>query len=168
MLNNLLEPAPPKNYKKIDEFLSRSAQPTQENFIWLKTTQGVTDVINFRTMFMPAINFDEEEVLKKMGVNYLKLPISGEQLLQKSILEEKLLIFFDAIEQIKKETGRKAHLHCKAGADRTGFFSLAYKFVYEIGTLEQNITEMLKMGHNKLLYPDLIRYAELILKKKKV
>ena len=39
----------PNNYLKIDNTLSRSAQPMAEDFAWLKE-QGVTDILNFRTM----------------------------------------------------------------------------------------------------------------------
>jgi len=57
----------PSNYAKIDNFVSRSAQPKKEDLYWLKE-QGVTDVINFRTMYAPAVDFDEAEELKKLGI----------------------------------------------------------------------------------------------------
>ena len=44
----------PKNYAKIDSYLSRSAQPMAEDFVWLKQ-QGVTDVLNFRTIVISCI-----------------------------------------------------------------------------------------------------------------
>ena len=46
----------PDNYKKIDQYLSRSAQPTLKELKWLKK-QGVTDIINLRTMEVPDIYF---------------------------------------------------------------------------------------------------------------
>ena len=49
----------PENYKVIDKYLSRSAQPQKEDFKWLRE-QGVTDLFNFRTMHTPDVNFDEE------------------------------------------------------------------------------------------------------------
>ena len=45
------------NYAKIDEYILRSAQPQKEDFTQLKE-QGVTDVINFRTMYAPAVDFE--------------------------------------------------------------------------------------------------------------
>ena len=58
----------PNNYAKIDEHVSRSAQPLKEDLTWLKE-QGITDVINFRTMYAPAVDFDEAEELKKLGID---------------------------------------------------------------------------------------------------
>ena len=62
-INSFAFKAMPKNYAKIDNSLSRSAQPEKEDFAWLKS-QGVTDVINFRTMAFSNINFDEEKEVK--------------------------------------------------------------------------------------------------------
>ena len=39
----------PNNYSQIDKTVSRSAQPMAEDFVWLKE-QGVTDIVNFRTI----------------------------------------------------------------------------------------------------------------------
>ena len=46
----------PRNYLKIDDTVSRSAQPKREDFAWLKE-QGVTDLFNFRTMFISGLFF---------------------------------------------------------------------------------------------------------------
>ena len=48
----------PSNYFKIDSILSRSAQPMANDFAWLKE-QGVTDIVNFRTMVVSGLEFDE-------------------------------------------------------------------------------------------------------------
>lgn len=50
VLNSVLFKAQPPNYTKIDDTVSRSAQPAKEDFKWLKE-QGVSDIINFRTMY---------------------------------------------------------------------------------------------------------------------
>lgn len=152
---------PPPNYKKIDEFVSRSAQPNEENFKWLKE-QGVTDVINFRTMIAPAIDFNEAEVSKKLGITYHNIPTSESDLNKQGGVEEKLSNFFDIVDNIRA-LGKKVHLHCKAGADRTGFFSLLYKSRYNIDTFEQNAAEMLEMGHNQNRYPNIINYVRAII-----
>lgn len=46
----------PTNYLKIDDVVSRSAQPKKADFAWLKE-QGVTDVFNFRTMIVSGLFF---------------------------------------------------------------------------------------------------------------
>lgn len=150
---------PPNNYKVIDKYSSRSAQPEMENFLWLKN-QGVTDVINFRTMYDPKINFDEAEYLKKIDLNYYHLPTST-----KNINKSAVKNFLEIIEEIRSsKSQRKVHLHCKAGADRTGFFAMIYKCLYNIDSFDNNLKEMLEMGHNRELYPNLTNLAKELIK----
>ena len=48
----------PINYLKIDNTVSRSAQPNADDFLWL-SEHGVTDIINFRTMKVEKLDFSE-------------------------------------------------------------------------------------------------------------
>lgn len=63
----------PDNYAIIDKYVSRSAQPAKEDFVWLKK-QGVTDIVNFRTMVTPALNFEEPKVVQELGMKYHNIP----------------------------------------------------------------------------------------------
>lgn len=63
----------PKNYSKIDDVVSRSAQPQKEDFSWLKK-QGVTDIFNFRTMTVSGLNFDEKQEVENLGMKYHNIP----------------------------------------------------------------------------------------------
>ena len=63
----------PNNYSKIDNTLSRSAQPMAEDFAWLKE-QGVTDVVNFRTMVVSGVEFDEKTSVEELGMIYHNIP----------------------------------------------------------------------------------------------
>ena len=72
-LSSLAFKAEPTNYAKIDDKLSRSAQPLKEDFQWLKE-QGVTDIINFRTMVVGGVDFDEESEVLKLGMKYHNIP----------------------------------------------------------------------------------------------
>ena len=72
-LSSLAFKAEPRNYAKIDDKLSRSAQPLKEDFQWLKE-QGVTDIINFRTMVVGGVDFDEESEVLKLGMKYHNIP----------------------------------------------------------------------------------------------
>ena len=72
-LSSITFRAEPKNYAKIDDKLSRSAQPQKEDFQWLKE-QGVTDIINFRTMVVGGLDFDEETEVLKLGMKYHNIP----------------------------------------------------------------------------------------------
>ena len=145
--------AKPANYLKIDDILSRSAQPQKEDFLWLKR-QGITDVINFRTMYAPAVSFNEEEVVKELGMKYHNIPSYTRHPKEANILR-----FLELIENIAQNNG-KAHMHCKAGADRTGMYAFIYKSMKNIGNAKTNKDEWLKMGHNNQLYPDLISWTQ--------
>lgn len=142
----------PANYAIIDEYVSRSAQPKKDDFLWLKK-QGVTDVFNFRTMIVPDVNFNEEDVVKKLGMRYHNIPS-----ITKHPKEENVDIFLREIDEITK-SGGKAHIHCKAGADRTGMYSYIYKSVKSIGSRLGNQIEMLRMGHSLELYPELLPWT---------
>lgn len=149
----------PNNYRKIDNVVSRSAQPKEEDFKWLKE-QGVTDVINFRTMYVAGQNFDEKNVVEQNGMKYHNIPSYT-----RSPKEENVGKFLNIVEDVKAKKG-KVHIHCKAGADRTGMYSWIYKQLHNIGSMKSNKEEMLQMGHHYQIYPNLISWIEGFLKKK--
>lgn len=146
----------PFNYRKEDNFVSRSAQPQASNLIWLKT-EGVTDIFNLRTMVVPKLNFNEETEVKNLGMNYHNYPITEDFLNNENI--KNLTNFFgklfnDMAELI--ESGKNLHIHCKAGADRTGSVCFIYKTLNGIDSVQNNEKEMLEMGHNQRIYPNVI------------
>ena len=143
----------PPNYSVIDKFVSRSAQPKIEDFNWLKE-RGVTDVVNFRTMIKAAIDFDEQTVVEELGMRYHSIPS-----VTKAPTDTNIKSFLNIINNIVKDNG-KAHIHCMAGADRTGMYSFIYKMLNGIGNLSENKTEWLVMGHNNVRYPDLMNWTE--------
>lgn len=143
----------PNNYAKIDNVISRSAQPQKDDFLWLKN-EGVTDIINFRTMVEPAQNFDEKTVVEGLGMKYHNIPS-----ITSKPNEEKVGQFLNLVENIKSNGG-KAHIHCKAGADRTGMYAFIYKNIKGIGTICENEKEWLNFGHNTKKFPDLISWAK--------
>lgn len=162
LCNNLLSfTGMPRNYMTIDKHLSRSAQPMKEDLAWLKE-QGVTDIINFRTMYKPNIDFDEEKEVLKLGMNYHNIPS-----ITKTPKEDAIKYFLNLVEQITQKGG-KTHIHCKAGADRTGMYSFIYKAIKGIGTMAENESEWLKRGHNTRLYPDLRNWTKEFIKTLKV
>lgn len=143
----------PNNYAKIDDVVSRSAQPREEDFIWLKN-QGVTDIINFRTMVDPAQDFDEKTVVEKLGMKYHNIPT-----ITPKPNEEGVNGFLSLVDSIISRGG-KAHIHCKAGADRTGMYAFIYKGVKGLGSIIDNEKEWLAFGHNHERFPNLINWAK--------
>lgn len=151
----------PFNYAEIDKYVSRSAQIGKDDLLWLKD-QGVTDVFNFRTMDVPMIDFDEAKEVEKLGMNYHHIPTFTD-----NPSEIKVKMFLSEVDEVIKNNG-KAHIHCKAGSDRTGMYSYIYKMVKGIGTRYTNQAEMINMGHDFKLFPNLIPWAENFLKKLKL
>ncbi len=148
----------PANYSKIDARVSRSAQPAREDFEWLRK-QGVTDIINFRTMHYPGIDFDEKEIVEKNGMHYHNIPTTSKNP-EESAVRKFLKLINDIISK-----GGKAHIHCKAGADRTGMYSFIYKQLKGIGSTAENEQEWINRGHNINRYPDMIKWTKELLKK---
>lgn len=151
----------PPNYSKIDDYVSRSAQPSANDFAWLKN-QGITDIINFRTMAVSGIDFDEKSVVNSYNMKYHNIPSYTKIPDEKNISE-----FLNIIDTVKKSNG-KIHIHCKAGADRTGMYSLIYKQFNHIGDFLSNKAEMVKMGHNLKRYPELLGWIEKFLIRNKI
>ena len=143
----------PENYAEIDNFVSRSAQPMKEDFVWLKEN-GVTDVINFRTMVVAGLDFDEKSIVESLGMNYHNIPS-----ITKEPKEQNIIDFLNLINTVKNNNG-KAHIHCMAGADRTGMYAFIYKTLNGLGTISDNIAEWIKRGHDTKLYPNLIARAK--------
>ncbi len=153
----------PENYCVIDKYLSRSAQPQKEDFTWLKE-QGVTDVFNFRTMIVSGLDFNEEEVVKSLGMKYHNIPS-----VSRYPKEENVDIFLKEVDEVIK-SGGKAHIHCKAGADRTGMYAYIYKSLKVIGGEGicgrlGNQIEMIRLGHDLELYPDLLPWTNKLINK---
>ena len=143
----------PENYKQIDKYLSRSAQPSFKELKWLKK-HGVTDVINLRTMAVPDINYDEAETVKTLGMTYHSIPS-----ITKYPKKENVGKFLDIVEGVK-QNGGKVHVHCKEGADRTGMFSYIYERLNNIGTIKDNLQELAEHHWHKDKYPYLNEWAE--------
>ena len=148
----------PNNYQKIDNYVSRSAQPAPEDFIWLKE-QGVTDIVNFRTLLDPYITFDEKATVEALGMKYHHIPTYS-----RNPKEEDVEKFLSLTEKVTKENG-KLHIHCKAGADRTGLYAFIYKMKEGLGNINSNIREWISRGHNQKLYPKMIKWGEDFVKK---
>lgn len=150
---------PPK-YDRIDKFISRSGQPAQEDFSWLKE-QGVTDIINFRRNKTMKLNFNEHEVVNSLGMKYHSIPSASISPKEKNIFK-----FLKLTEKIKNRSGR-IHIHCMEGVDRTGLYSFIYKEFNNIDTTKNNIVEWIRKGLHLERYPTLISWAMNFIKKNK-
>ena len=140
----------PKNYKQIDNILSRSAQPQKGDFMWLKK-QGVTDIVDFKTTVEDKLlPFNEQEIAEKLGIKYHKIktitPLPN---------ENKVNEFLNLVKSVGENHG-KVHIHCLKGSDRTGMYSFIYKSLNNEGDVDSNVKEWLEMGHNTKVFPNFI------------
>lgn len=143
----------PHNYKQIDNYLSRSAQPELEDFSWLHE-QGVTDVINFRTLCNDeTTKLLEKNAVESAGMRYHQIPSKTKHPTEKNITK-----FLNLVNEIINKDG-KVHIHCKAGADRTGMYSYIYESLHNISTQGERLKEWLSMGHHLQKFPDLIPWT---------
>ena len=72
--------------------------------------------------------------------------------------EENIKEFMNIVEEVIQNNGR-VHIHCKAGADRTGMYSYIYESVKGISSKKERISEWMSMGHHKNLFPKLINWT---------
>ncbi len=143
----------PDIYQRVDNVLSRSAQPKKEDFEWLKE-QGVTDIIDLKAFPEDKlISFNEQETVEKLGMKYHRIrtitPLPSER---------KVDTFLALLKSIGDKNG-KAHVHCFKGVDRTGMYTFIYKTLNKNGNLDSNKQEWIDMGHNKGIFPFLIGWA---------
>jgi tyrosine-protein phosphatase SIW14 len=99
--------------------LYRGGQPGQDGFEFLKTN-GIKTVINLRG------ENDEEVIVKKLGMNYVHIPMS---------ITPWSKIPDSAIDQYFKVLSDPANypifFHCRRGADRTGALAGFYRIAYQ-------------------------------------
>lgn len=144
----------PKNYKVIDELMSRSAMLTSEkNVKWLKK-HGVTTVVNLRQSGHLQNGGRERTIVEKYGMKYIHIPMMARHL-----REDQVDHFLDIVEGVKKEGG-KLHFHCRHGSDRTGAMTWIYKQKHGIGEMSENEREMFTLGHNNLELPSMINWIK--------
>ena len=74
----------PNKYHKVDETISRSAQPSKDDYKWLQS-QGVTDVVNFR--HHTVNEFDERQVVNSLGMKYHHIPSSSKRPMSQNVLK---------------------------------------------------------------------------------
>ena len=104
-------------------------------------------------MIAPSLNFNEEQTVQKLKMNYHNIPSISKLPNSKNVGK-----FLNIIDDVKKRNGR-VHIHCKQGADRTGMYAYIYERLNNIGTEGSRIIELFKHGYHFERYPKLIDWA---------
>lgn len=105
-----------KNFDQVDAQVYRGAQPTAEGYRYLAGL-GVKTVIDLREATGHAKT--EEQIVKKSGMAYLNVPMTG----LTPPTEAELLKILPVLENA---SGGPVFVHCWRGADRTGAVIAAY------------------------------------------
>ena len=148
----------PQKFAHVSQNLARSAQPQPEDILSLKE-EGITDIINLRTMTDTSCLFDEGAEAAKLGIRYHNIPMH-----HKNPTEQNLVTFLDIMNSAEKNN-RKVLVHCLEGKDRTGLCVFVYKCLKGIDSIAHNKAEWLKFGHDFVRYPNMMGWAEGLVQK---
>ena len=104
------------NYLRIDELLSTSGQPSQEELA-AAAREGFQVVINLALHDDPRYSLpDEAGTVAALGITYVHIPVQFA-----APTEQDLVAFFSAMEA---HSGKKILLHCAANKRVTSFLGL--------------------------------------------
>lgn len=134
------KPQPPKdsivNFYCPREGVATSGQPTSEGMEWI-AKQGYKAVINFRTEAEDVDIKAEAEHAKKLGMNYIHIPVS-----LATLGDDKVEAFMAAMNDPKNHP---VYIHCMS-ANRVGAFWMIYLVQKDGYSLEKAHEEAKKVG----------------------
>jgi protein tyrosine/serine phosphatase len=126
----------------------RASQPSEAALKLLRHYCGVKTILDLRND--ESHNKREEEYVKKLGMNYLNIPMDATK-------EQSIAVIEKAMAIINDKTNQPIFVHCYAGKDRTGLIIAAYRIKYNNWSLEDALMEMLVYGYDRTLFPALER-----------
>lgn len=127
-----------KEPMKLNEQLTVGAQPSEAQLQDLKA-QGFQSVVNLRTEGeeeQPLSPQQEGEKAGALGLNYLNIPVSSEQMQP------------EQVDEFRRKLGdlpAPVYVHCKSGM-RAGAFSMMHLAVEGGRTGEETIKQAMQMG----------------------
>ncbi|MDQ2090468.1 fused DSP-PTPase phosphatase/NAD kinase-like protein [Marimonas arenosa] len=129
------------NEKEIDNGVIRSNHPTRRRLEKFKKSGGAA-VLSLRGAMQMAQNVLEIETCEKLGLEVISFPMASSALPSKKIV-------LDLVEVLERAP-RPLMIHCKSGADRTGFVAGIYLMHFK-GTSPKDAARQLtwRHAHNK-------------------
>jgi protein tyrosine phosphatase (PTP) superfamily phosphohydrolase (DUF442 family) len=124
-------PAIPR-FRQVTPSLFRGGQPTPAGFGFLKR-RGIRTVINLRE------EQDERELVEKLGMKYVYIPLNAWDHVPAEAIEE----FFNVVNNL---VNQPVFVHCRRGADRTGFMIGLYRIAWQGWTPQQAYREARALG----------------------
>jgi protein tyrosine phosphatase (PTP) superfamily phosphohydrolase (DUF442 family) len=120
------------NAGKINDFLLRGAQPSNQGLAELKKL-GVTTVVNLRGWGHEVES--ERKQAESLGLRYVNIPVSGW-----SPPSDEQVAQFLAL--LRSSPGQRIFVYCKYGEDRSAVMMAVYRIAENYWTAEQAIQEM--------------------------
>lgn len=120
--------------EKVAEGFYRGGQPDRAGFEYLKK-EGIRTVINLRD------EYDEEPIVKELGLKYIHIPMSVKPW---SRISDKNIEKYFAI--LNDPANYPIFIHCRRGADRTGAMVGFYRIAAQGWDGKKAVVEARKIG----------------------
>jgi tyrosine-protein phosphatase SIW14 len=137
------------NVGKINDFLLRGAQPSNQGLAELKKLD-VTTVVSFRAWSHEVES--EREQAESLGLRYLNIPVGGWSPPTNEQVAQFLVLLHSSPDQ-------KIFVHCKYGQDRTGVMMAVYRIAENNWTVEKAIQEMDPFGFHYHWHPSMVSFV---------
>ncbi len=138
-----------RNRHRVTPRLWRSAQPAPGDLKRLKT-KGVKSVVCVRSGSELGLWPLEKEACAKLGLDLHRVRIRGREAPRKS----DLLDLVDLLASLNYP----ALIHCKSGADRTGFVAAVYLIAIEGRPIDEGLAQLsLRFGHLRFSRAGILR-----------
>ena len=136
-----------KNFYQVDDFLYRSAQPSEEAFVALADF-GIKTVLSLRA------EFDESAIVEAAGLKSITIRMSAWY-----IKDEDIVAALQIMQKASKDN--PLLVHCLHGADRTGVVIAAYRIIIQNWEKEKAIEEMRKGGYgHHIIFANITDYLQ--------
>jgi protein tyrosine phosphatase (PTP) superfamily phosphohydrolase (DUF442 family) len=139
-----------KDAGKVDDFLYRGAQPSEEGLKELRKL-GVDTIIDLRGEWPWEVK-KERNYAQSLGMRFVNLPGNGW-----SPPSDRLVAKFFTI--VQERPKRRIFVHCWLGGDRSGVFIAVYRIAFDGWTPEAAIQEMRAYHFKAFLHPTVTAYV---------
>jgi protein tyrosine/serine phosphatase len=130
------------NFHAVNGHIYRGGQPSGEGLEKLKG-KGIEIVIDFRNRGKSAER--ERQMVESLGMQYVSLPWTARRFPPPEVVQR----FFEIVDG---NQDKKLFVHCRRGADRTGYMIGLYRVTREGWTAKQAAEEMESYGFHGLWY----------------